>query len=198
MTFSLLTRWYKDIVSFIFLLFVTINAANAHSQPIEPNEPHYSLQEIIDSGHVFFGKTTSGIAVAIQNIFSQYGYPTAYILGEEASGSFFAGLTYGEGKIFTKNYGQHKVFWQGPSLGWDFGGQGSRLMILVYDLNNINNLWGRYGGISGSAYLIAGVGFHVLKRNNILLIPVRAGIGARLGVNIGYLKLTPKPTWNPF
>ncbi|WP_375669456.1 EipA family protein, partial [Bartonella sp. MR168JLCBS] len=93
----------------------------------------------------------------------------------------FAGLTYGEGQLFTKSHGQHKVFWQGPSLGWDFGGQGSRLMILVYDLNNINNLLGRYGGIAGSAYLVAGVGFHVLKRKNILLIPVRTGIGARLG-----------------
>lgn len=198
MTLFLLTRRYKSIVSLIFLLFVIINTANAQLRPIEQNQPHYSLQEIIDSGHTFFGKTASGIAVAIQNIFSQYGYPNAYILGEEASGAFFAGLTYGEGKLFTKNYGQHKVFWQGPSVGWDFGGQGSRLMILVYNLNDTNNLWGRYGGISGSAYLIAGVGFHVLKRHNILLIPVRTGIGARLGINVGYLKLTPKPTWNPF
>lgn len=198
MTFSLLIRLYKSIAALIFLLFVTIIPANAQLKAIEKNEPYYSLQEIIDSGHTFFGKTASGIAVALQNIFSQYGYPNAYILGEEASGAFFAGLTYGEGTIFTKSYGQYKVFWQGPSVGWDFGGQGSRLMILVYDLNSINNLWGRYGGISGSAYLVAGVGFHVLKRHDILLIPVRTGIGARLGINIGYLKLTPKPTWNPF
>ncbi|WP_455479052.1 DUF1134 domain-containing protein [Bartonella sp. B23] len=198
MALSLLKRWYKSIVSAIFLLFVIINAVNAQIQPIEQNEPHYSLQEIIDSGHVFFGKTASNIAVAIQKIFSQYGYPNAYILGEEASGAFFAGLTYGEGKLFTKSYGQHKIFLQGPSVGWDFGGQGSRLMILVYNLNNVNNLWGRYGGISGSAYLVAGVGFHVLKRRNILLIPVRTGVGARLGLNVGYLKLTRIPTWNPF
>ncbi|GAA5109539.1 DUF1134 domain-containing protein [Bartonella jaculi] len=198
MALLLLTRWYKNILPFIFLLFITINAAHAQSRPIRPAEPYYSLQEIIDSGHTFFGKTASGIAVAIEKIFSRYGYPNAYILGEEASGAFFAGLTYGEGQLFTKTYGQHKVFWQGPSVGWDFGGQGSRLMILVYDFNNINNLWGRYGGISGSAYLIAGVGFHVLKRHNVLLIPVRTGIGARLGINIGYLKLTRRPTWNPF
>ncbi|WP_208436019.1 DUF1134 domain-containing protein [Bartonella phoceensis] len=191
-------RWYKNIVFFTFLLLVIINIANAQPRPIDQNEPHYSLQEIIDSGHTFFGKTTSGIAVAIQNIFSRYGYPNAYILGEEASGAFFAGLTYGEGTLFTKTYGQHKVFWQGPSVGWDFGGQGSRLMVLVYDLNSINNLWGRYGGIAGSAYLIAGVGFHVLKHKNTLLIPIRTGIGARLGINVGYLKLTPTPTWNPF
>lgn len=198
MALSFLTRWYKNIVSLIFLLFIITNTANAQLRSIEQHEPHYSLQEIIDSGHIFFGKTTSGIAVAIQDIFSKYGYPNAYILGEEASGAFFAGLTYGEGRLFTKLYGQHKVFWQGPSVGWDFGGQGSRLMILVYDLNHINNLWGRYGGVSGSAYLIAGVGFHVLKRHNVLLVPVRTGIGARLGINVGYLKLTPKPTWNPF
>ncbi|WP_336276481.1 DUF1134 domain-containing protein [Bartonella sp. CB178] len=194
----LLLCWRKRIIFLTFLLLVTVNSAQPQPRPVERGGPHYSLQEIIDSGHIFFGKTAGGIAVAIENIFSKYGHPTAYILGEEASGAFFAGLTYGEGQIFTKLNGQHKVFWQGPSVGWDFGGQGSRLMILVYDLNNINNLWGRYGGISGSAYLIAGVGFHVLKRNNALLIPIRTGIGARLGVNVGYLKLTPTPTWNPF
>ncbi|WP_074381341.1 DUF1134 domain-containing protein [Bartonella doshiae] len=198
MALSLLVRWYKSIITLIFLLFITVSAAHAQYQPMEQHEPHYSLQEIIDSGHTFFGKTASGVAIAIKNIFSRYGHPNAYILGEEASGAFFAGLTYGEGQIFTKSYGQRKVFWQGPSVGWDLGGQGSRLMILVYDLNNVNNLWGRYGGISGSAYLIAGIGFHVLKRDNVLLIPIRTGIGARLGINIGYLKLTSKPTWNPF
>ncbi|WP_336294219.1 DUF1134 domain-containing protein [Bartonella sp. CB169] len=203
MALPLLTHCYKRIVSLIFLLFIVINCtiinhANAQSQPIQQKEPYYSLQEIIDSGHIFFGKTSSGIAVAIQNVFSRYGHPNAYILGEEASGAFLAGLTYGEGTLFTKNYGQQKAFWQGPSIGWDFGGQGSRLMILVYNLNKINNLWGRYGGISGSAYLIAGVGFHILQHKNVLLVPIRTGVGARFGVNVGYLKLTPTPTWNPF
>ncbi|WP_455478121.1 DUF1134 domain-containing protein [Bartonella sp. B10] len=201
MAFSLLlcpSRWCKSVVSSIILLFIAINIAYTQPPSAEKNEPRYSLQEIIDSGHTFFGKTASGIASAIENIFSQYGYPNAYILGEEASGAFFAGLTYGEGQLFTKSYGQHKIFWQGPSLGWDFGGQGSRLMILIYNLSNVNNLWGRYGGISGSAYLIAGVGFHVLKHKDILLVPVRTGIGARLGINVGYLKLTHTPTWNPF
>ncbi|ENN93920.1 DUF1134 domain-containing protein [Bartonella bovis] len=197
MTLSFLSRWTTNIVLFIALLFVKVGSANAELQPMDKNK-YYSIQEIIASGHNFFGQTTSNLATAIENIFSRYGLPNAYILGEEASGAFFAGLTYGEGQIFTKNYGQHKVFWQGPSVGWDFGGQGSRLMILIYDLNDINTLWGRYGGISGSAYLIAGVGFHALKRNNTLLIPVRTGVGARLGINMGYLKLTPMPTWNPF
>ncbi|MCZ2328732.1 DUF1134 domain-containing protein [Bartonella sp. F02] len=198
MRLSLVSRWFINSIFLMFFLFTTIKIANAQIQSIEQNNQHYSLQEIIDSGHNFFGKTAGGIATAIENIFSKYGYPNAYVLGEEASGAFFAGLTYGEGQAFTKNYGQYRVFWQGPSIGFDLGGQGSRLMILVYDLDHINNLWGRYGGISGSAYFVAGVGFHVLKRNNVLLIPIRTGIGARVGINMGYLKLTPKPTWNPF
>ena len=90
------------------------------------------------------------------------------------------------------------MFWQGPSLGWDFGGQGSRTMMLVYNLDDVPNLYDRFGGAAGSAYVVAGVGFTVLKNGNMLLVPVRTGVGARLGVNVGYLKLTEAPTWNPF
>jgi len=158
----------------------------------------YSVQEIVDSGHRFFGETSGGLATAVESIFKKYGLPNGYLLGEEGSGAFFGGLTYGEGVLYTKNAGDRRVFWQGPSVGWDFGGQGSRVMILVYKLDDINNIWGRYGGVSGSAYFVAGVGFHILKRGNMLLVPIRTGVGARLGVNVGYLKLTPKPTWNPF
>lgn len=156
------------------------------------------MQEIVDSGHRFFGDASGGLASAIEKIFGKYGLPNGYLLGEEGSGAFVGGLTFGEGVLYTKNAGDFKVFWQGPSVGFDWGGQGSRTMILVYNLDTINNLWGRYGGVSGSAYFVAGVGFNVLKRQNVLLVPVRTGIGARLGVNVGYLKLTPKPTWNPF
>ncbi|WP_244487800.1 EipA family protein [Aminobacter sp. P9b] len=158
----------------------------------------YTAQEILDSGHRFFGSTSGGLASVVEKVFASYGLPNGYVLGEEGSGAFVGGLTYGEGTLYTKNAGDHKVFWQGPSLGWDFGGQGSRTMILVYNLDDINNLYDRYGGVAGSAYIVAGVGFNVLKRGNILLVPVRTGVGARLGVNLGYLKLTQQPTWNPF
>jgi hypothetical protein len=158
----------------------------------------YTAQEIVDSGHRFFGTTTGGLATVIEKIFSSYGLPNGYVLGEEGSGAFIGGLTYGEGTLYTKNAGDHKVFWQGPSLGWDFGGQGSRLMMLVYNLDDVNSLYDRYSGVAGSAYVIAGIGFNVLKRGNVLLVPVRTGVGARLGVNVGYLKLTQTPTWNPF
>jgi hypothetical protein len=158
----------------------------------------YTAQEIIDSGHKFFGATSGGLATVVEKIFASYGLPNGYLLGEEGSGALIGGLTYGEGTLYTKNAGDHKVFWQGPSLGWDFGGEGSRVMMLVYNLDDINNLYNRFGGVAGSAYVVAGVGFNVLQNNRVLLVPIRTGVGARLGVNLGYLKLTQRPTWNPF
>ncbi|CDX32407.1 conserved exported hypothetical protein [Mesorhizobium sp. ORS 3359] len=158
----------------------------------------YTAQEIIDSGHKFFGETSGGLATVVEKIFASYGLPNGYLLGEEGSGALIGGLTYGEGTLYTKNAGDHKVFWQGPSLGWDFGGEGSRVMMLVYNLDDISSLYNRFGGVAGSAYVIAGVGFNVLQSNRVLLVPIRTGVGARLGVNLGYLKLTERPTWNPF
>ncbi|CAH2404488.1 conserved hypothetical protein [Mesorhizobium escarrei] len=158
----------------------------------------YTAQEIVDSGHKFFGATSGGLATVVEKIFASYGLPNGYLLGEEGSGALIGGLTYGEGTLYTKNAGDHKVFWQGPSLGWDFGGEGSRVMMLVYNLDDVNSLYNRFGGLAGSAYLVAGVGFNVMKNNNVLLVPIRTGVGARLGVNLGYLKLTQHATWNPF
>ncbi len=158
----------------------------------------YTSQEIVDAGHRFFGATSGGLATVVEKAFSQYGLPNGYILGEEGSGAFVGGLTYGEGQLYTKNAGDHRTFWQGPSVGWDFGGQGSRVMMLVYNLDDVSGVYGRFAGVAGSAYAVAGVGFTVLKGGNVLLVPIRTGVGARLGVNIGYLKVTDTPTWNPF
>lgn len=158
----------------------------------------FTAQEIIDKGHDFFGAASGGVAAAIETIFARYGVPNGYILGEEGSGAIVGGLTYGEGTLFTKNAGDHTLFWQGPSIGWDFGGQGSRTMMLVYDLGTVDQIYHRFVGVAGSAYLVAGAGFNVMRYGNVLLIPVRTGVGARLGVNIGYLKVTSRPTWNPF
>ena len=143
-----------------------------------------------NSGHRFFGATSGGLATVIEKIFASYGLPNGYVLGEEGSGAIIGGLVYGEGTLYTKNAGDHKVFWQGPSVGWDFGGNGDRTMMLVYNLDDVSNLYDRFAGVAGSAYAVAGLGFNVLKNGNILLVPVRTGVGARLGVNIGYLKLT--------
>lgn len=162
------------------------------------NSSQYTVQEIVDAGHDFFGSTSGGLAKVVENAFAQYGLPNGYILGQEGSGAFIAGLTYGEGDLYTKNIGQHSLFWQGPSLGIDYGGQGSRVMMLVYDLPSLNALYDRYGGISGSAYVVAGVGMTVLKSHDVVIVPIRTGLGARLGINVGYLKLSQQATWNPF
>ncbi len=192
----LLRNCNRTLFRLIAVMFVVSGMLAFTSSTLRAQE--YNAQEIIDSGHRFFGSTSGGLASAIEKIFSSYGLPNGYILGEEGSGALIGGLTYGEGTLYTKNAGDHKVFWQGPSLGWDFGGQGSRVMMLVYNLDDIYNLYTRFGGVSGSAYLVAGVGFNVMRAGNMLLVPVRTGVGARLGVNLGYLKLTQQPTWNPF
>ena len=180
------------IVALAAALFLPASRAQAASSS------QYTVQEIIDAGHDFFGSTSGGMAKVVENAFAQYGLPNGYILGQEGSGAFIAGLTYGEGSLYTKNIGQHDLYWQGPSLGLDYGGQGSRVMMLVYDLPSLDALYDRYGGVSGSAYVVAGVGMTVLKSHDVIIVPIRTGIGARLGLNVGYLKLSAQPTWNPF
>lgn len=159
---------------------------------------HYTAQEIVDAGHGFFGSTSGGLAKLVEKAFQDYGLPNGYILGQEASGAFIGGLTYGEGDLYTKNAGQHEVFWQGPSIGIDYGGDGNRTMMLVYNLPAVESVYGRFGGVSGSAFIVAGLGMTVLQRDGMLVVPIRTGVGARLGLNVGYLKMTPRPTWNPF
>lgn len=161
-------------------------------------EGTYSSDEILNTGHVFFGRVSKGLARVVEYAFSKSGRPNGYILGEEAGGAFVAGLRYGEGTLHTKDAGQHKVFWQGPSIGYDFGAEGSKTMILVYDLRTIEDMYGRFGGVDGSAYFIGGVGITYQKRDHVTLAPIRSGIGLRLGANVGYLKFTRRPTWNPF
>jgi len=161
-------------------------------------EGAYTMEEIVEAGSNFFGATTGGLATLVEKIFSTYGLPNGYVLGQEGSGAIIGGLTYGEGTLYTKNAGDHPVYWQGPSLGWDFGAQGSRVMVLVYNLDRVDSLYRRYAGVAGSAYIVAGLGFNVLKNGSVLVVPIRTGVGARLGVNLGYLKMTARPTWNPF
>ena len=126
------------------------------------------------------------------------GRPNGYILGEEAGGAFVAGLRYGEGTLYTKDAGDHRVYWQGPSVGYDFGAEGSKTMVLVYDLQSPGEIFTTYAGVDGSAYFIGGVGITYLARGHVALAPIRSGIGLRLGANVGYLKYTREPTWNPF
>jgi hypothetical protein len=159
---------------------------------------NYGPDELVGAGHKFFGNVSRGLASIIERAVSQWGLPNGYVLGEEGSGAFVAGLRYGEGTLYTKNAGDLRVFWQGPSVGFDWGGDGARTMTLVYNLPSTQAIYQRFVGIDGSAYIIGGFGMTALTANNIVLVPIRSGIGLRLGANIGYLKYTPRATWNPF
>lgn len=158
----------------------------------------YSDEEILAAGHQFFGKASRGIGEAVEFIFQSQGEPTAYIVGEEGSGAIVGGLRYGEGTIYYKDGTTQRIYWQGPSVGFDFGGNGSRTMVLVYNSQSPNELYRRFIGVEGSAYLVGGLGVNFQKYNNIIMAPIRTGVGARLGANVGYLKYSRKPTWNPF
>jgi len=173
--------------------------ALALSRPAFADPPaQFSLDEVIESGHHFFGAVARGLAEAVQEAARRWGLPNGYILGQEASAAFIGGLRYGEGRMYTRNAGDEKIFWQGPSVGFDAGADGDRTMMLVYNLPAVNAIFRRFGGIDGSAYFIGGFGFTALGADNMVVVPIRSGIGARLGVNLSYLKFTPRATWNPF
>jgi hypothetical protein len=164
----------------------------------QPDANTYGPDELVGAGHRFFGNVSRGLASVIERAVSQWGLPNGYVLGEEGSGAFVAGLRYGEGTLYTKNAGDLRVYWQGPSVGFDWGGDGARTMTLVYNLPATSAIYQRFVGIDGSAYIIGGFGMTALTANNIVLVPIRSGLGLRLGANIGYLKYTPRATWNPF
>ncbi len=162
------------------------------AEPLPPPPPReaspnvYRPEELTSAGHRFFGNVSRGLASVIERAVSQWGLPNGYVLGEEGSGAFVA------------NAGDLRVYWQGPSVGFDWGGDGARTMTLVYNLPATNAIYQRFAGIDGSAYIIGGFGMTALTANNIVLVPIRSGLGLRLGANIGYLKYTPRATWNPF
>lgn len=193
------------MVYLILAAFVALTAATlvltptlTYAQQQGSVSDTYSGDELIDTGHQFFGSVAQGLASLVERAVSQFGLPNAYILGEEAGGAIFAGARYGEGTMYTRNQGEHPVFWQGPTVGFDFGGDGSKVMMLVYNLNSVSDVFGRYPGVDGSAYVIGGLGMTVVKYGDVVMVPIRSGVGARLGINVGYLKFTQEPTWNPF
>ena len=177
----------------------TVPPGSAPPQQQPPrDDSRFQPNEIIDAGHRFFGGVSRGLALVVEKAVSQWGLPNGYVLGEEAGGAFVGGLRYGDGTLYTKNAGDVRVFWQGPTLGFDAGADGARTMMLVYNLPRTTAIFDRFGGLDGSAYFIGGFGMTALTANNIVLVPIRSGVGLRLGANLGYLKFTERPTWNPF
>jgi len=196
---------YKFLAAAAFAVLFGGLAPEASAQGVQrtyatnPGDPNaYSSTELVESGHQFFGSASRGLALALQEAIRRWGEPNGYILGQEASGAFFGGLRYGEGKLFTRNAGDRRIFWQGPSLGFDVGGEGARTMMLVYNMPFTDAIYKRFVGLDGSAYFIGGFGVTAAAADEMVVVPIRAGVGARLGVNLGYLKFTPEPTWNPF
>ena len=158
----------------------------------------FTVGEIVTTGNQVFGEFTQAFAAIVERAASSYGLPNGYVVGEEAGGALIGGVRYGQGTLYTRNAGTYQVFWQGPSLGLDVGANGNRVMMMVYNLPSVNGIFDRFVGVNGSAYVVAGLGMTVLSKNGIYVVPVVSGVGARLGVNFGYIKFTTRKTWNPF
>jgi hypothetical protein len=165
-----------------------------------PPAARYSSDEIIDAGHHFFSGVSKGIASVVEKAADQWGQPNGYILGEEAGGAFIGGLRYGDGTLYTKTAGDVRVYWQWPTIGVDAGADGARTLMLVYNLPRTDAIFDQFGGIAGSAYFVGGLGMTALTsaHNDMVVVPIRSGLGLRLGYNVGYVKFTARPTWNPF
>ena len=188
----------RPLLLALTLLTALVRPDAALAQRAEPGPGQFSASELVDAGHSFFGGVSAAIAGGIESAVARYGYPTGYVLGEEGSGSIAVGLRYGEGRLRTRDGADLPIFWQGPSLGWDFGADGSRVMILVYNMRDPRQLLHRFAGVSGSAYFVGGVAVTALAAGNVTVVPIRSGVGLRLGANLGYLKFTDRPEWNPF
>src|SRR3954451_13194029 len=93
----------------------------------------FSGEELIASGHHFFGMASKGLAMTVEEAVRRWGEPNGYIVGQEASAAIFGGLRFGEGVLFTRTAGERRIYWQGPSLGFDLGGDGGGPMSLVFN-----------------------------------------------------------------
>jgi len=186
----------KRLAPILLLLATLVAAAPANAQSSLSDS--YTGDELVQKGGEFFGSVAQGLASVVERAVSEFGLPNGYILGEEAGGALFAGARYGEGTLYTRNAGEVPLFWQGPTIGLDLGGDGSKVMVLVYNLSSLQDVYGRFPGVNGSAYIVGGFGMTVMKKDYVVMVPIRSGVGARLGINVGYLNFTQQPTWNPF
>ena len=170
--------------------------ASPNGEPIP--QDGYTAEEMVNVAGNFFGGASEGLAKVIERVFAEQGKPVAYITGDEASGAIGVGLRYGRGTLTYPDGGNMPVYWQGPSIGWDFGGNASKVFTLVYKLRNTHDLFQRYPGVDGSLYFVAGVGVNYQRNAEITLAPIRTGVGLRAGASVGYLHYTMKAYWIPF
>ena len=173
-------------------------AAAPPASVIPPADDTYDQQDVIAAADGAFGKGAVGLAKLVEKVFADLGRPNAYIVGREASGAFFAGLRYGSGTLHHKVEGEQPVFWTGPSIGFDVGGDGSKVVTLVYHLDDTADLFRRYPAAEGKAYLVGGFTATYNQRDHVILVPIKLGVGWRLGVNAGWLNYTRKSRILPF
>ncbi len=187
-------------LAFAGLIVLGSTSARAEGQeaPARETDPKFSEEEVFAAASEFFGGTAEGLAEVVHRVFADNGEPNAYIQGEEGSGAIVIGARYGDGTLVTKAGPTARVFWQGPSAGWDFGGDAAKTFTLVYNLPNTDAIYQRFPGVSGSAFFVGGIGANYQQRGDIILVPMRAGVGLRLGANVGYLNYTRERDWLPF
>ena len=172
--------------------------APAAAPPPPPATQTYAEEDVLGAAEDVFGKGAEGLAEIVRKTFKDRGQPNAYIVGREAGGAFIVGVRYGSGILYHKVEGERKIHWTGPSVGFDIGGDGSKVFALVYNLNDTADLYRRYPAAEGKAYLIGGFTANYLQRDNIVIVPIKLGVGWRLGLNGGYLKFSKKGKVLPF
>jgi hypothetical protein len=170
----------------------------AAAKPAQKNGDTFTQNEIVQKAADFFGVASESVAKAVEKVFAQYGRPDGYIAGNEGAGAVGVGLRYGEGELTLKGAAPVKVYWQGPSVGFDIGANASKSFTLVYNLPNTNAIFQRFPGVEGSYYFVAGIGVNYQQAGNIILAPMRTGVGLRAGANIGYLSYTKERNVLPF
>lgn len=161
-------------------------------------EPTYAEKDVLTAAEDVFGKGAEGLAEIVRKTFKDRGEPNGYIVGREAGGAIIVGVRYGSGTLFHKVEGQKKVHWTGPSVGFDIGGDGSKVFALVYNLNDGEDLYKRYPAAEGKAYAIGGFTANYMQRDDVVIVPIKLGVGWRLGLNAGYMKFSKKGKWLPF
>jgi len=188
----------KLLAKLLVILFIAVLAVSPAFAADKKNSDTYDQDSVIKDATEFFGKSTEGLAKVIEKAFKDYGQPNAYIKGQEASGAIAIGLRYGDGTLMNKNGENRKVYWSGPSIGFDYGGNAAKVFVLVYHLDNSEQLFQRFPAVDGSLYFVGGAGINYQQRNKIILAPIRLGVGWRAGASIGYMHYTKTKTYNPF
>ena len=167
------------------------------TQTVDPADT-YKQDDLIGAAEGLFGKGAEGLARVIEDVLEKQGEPNAYIVGREGGGAFVVGVRYGSGTLFHKVEGNKPVYWTGPSIGFDAGANAGNTFVLVYNLDDSEELYERYPAGEGQAYLVGGFTASYLRKGNVVLIPIRVGAGLRLGVNAGYMRFSKKHRWLPF